>query len=151
MVLHSPIFDFMNSNDRFKSIDTRYTCSHMSCLTAADTVYYATWTALQHHVRTAHPPTCPYPACNGRVFSAQKGLRAHLKLHEHREAEEGIQSSGSDAEDDRDEPPRKKRRGGEVGRDWICDIESCKKDFKSVSILLPQASGALTPSARKRR
>ncbi|KAJ7350372.1 hypothetical protein DFH08DRAFT_108248 [Mycena albidolilacea] len=29
------------------------------------------------------------------------------------------------------EPPRKKRRGGELGRDWKCEFDGCTKDFKS--------------------
>ena len=33
---------------------------------------------------------------------------------------------------DDDEPAAKKRRGGEYGRDWICDFEGCTKDFKLV-------------------
>ncbi|KAJ3524427.1 hypothetical protein NM688_g8565 [Phlebia brevispora] len=117
--------------------EKRYTCSHLSCLTATDTppAYYATWTALQHHTRTAHPPTCPYAECNGKVFGAQKGLRAHLKVHEQREVEKGLRIDESDVEDDPDEPPRKRRRGGIVGRDWICNVEGCRKDFKSKKAL----------------
>lgn len=33
-------------------------------------------------------------------------------------------------------PPWKRRRGGEIGRDWKCDVDDCDKDFKSVSIVL---------------
>jgi hypothetical protein len=33
---------------------------------------------------------------------------------------------------DNDEPATKKRRGGDHGRDWVCDFEGCMKDFKSV-------------------
>ena len=40
----------------------------------------------------------------------------------------------SDAEEE-GQPPRKKRRGGEVGRDWKCEVVGCGKDFKSVSAL----------------
>ena len=36
-----------------------------------------------------------------------------------------------DGEED-DEPAVKKRRGGDHGRDWLCDFEGCTKDFKSV-------------------
>lgn len=28
-------------------------------------------------------------------------------------------------------PPWKRRRGGEIGRDWKCDVDDCDKDFKS--------------------
>lgn len=30
-------------------------------------------------------------------------------------------------------PPKKRRRGGEIGRDWVCEEIDCGKDFKSVS------------------
>ena len=116
-------------------IDKRYTCSHASCIveTTDTPVYYSTWTALQHHMRTSHPPVCPYPSCNGKTFSAQKGLRAHLKIHEQREAESNLTSSDPESDN---EPSRKKRRGGELGRDWVCDVDGCTKDFKSVSRLI---------------
>lgn len=81
-------------------------------------------------MRTAHPPTCPYPECEGRSFSQQKGLRAHLKIHEGREVDGRL--DGEEDAADEDEPAVKKRRGGEHGRDWICDFEGCTKDFKSV-------------------
>ena len=38
------------------------------------------------------------------------------------------------------EPPRKRRRGGEIGRDWKCDVDGCDKDFKSVGIALTSQS-----------
>ena len=82
---------------------------------------------------------CPHPECNGKTFTAQKGLRAHLKIHEQRAVEEDLKAAGSDGEDDSRgdlAPPPKKRRGGEIGRDWICDMEGCTKDFKSVRQLL---------------
>jgi len=48
----------------------------------------------------------------------------------------------SDHEDDAtadqsesDHRPRKRRRGGEVGRDWACDVPGCGKDFKSKKAL----------------
>ncbi|KAF7375899.1 Transcription factor IIIA [Mycena sanguinolenta] len=113
--------------------EKRYTCSHPSCLSAdGDTItYYPTWTALQHHTRTVHPPTCSHVSCNGRIFSSQKGLRAHQKLHEQQTAEASI-----DAMNNVDgEPPLKKRRGGELGRDWKCDVDGCTKDFKSKKAL----------------
>ncbi|KAI0825193.1 hypothetical protein BC628DRAFT_1517671 [Trametes gibbosa] len=115
----------------------RYTCVHKSCLPAEgqDPVYYSTWSALQHHMRTTHPPTCPHPSCNGKTFTQQKGLRAHLKIHAQRDEEgdmdEAVAGSGSGG----DERPRKRRRGGEVGRDWVCDVDGCDKDFKSKNAL----------------
>ncbi|KAH9898532.1 hypothetical protein C8Q73DRAFT_727296 [Cubamyces lactineus] len=115
----------------------RYTCVHKSCLPEEGTepVYYPTWSALQHHMRTAHPPTCPHPSCNGRTFSQQKNLRAHLKVHAQRDQEGDMDDAmvGSDTESA--ERPRKRRRGGEVGRDWVCDVDGCGKDFKSKKAL----------------
>lgn len=106
---------------------------HAACLSArgASPTYFSTWTALQHHTRTAHPPTCGHPTCNGKTFKSHKGLRAHQKLHDQSHVE-GIVGADSDAETDLDEPPKKRRRGGDVGRDWICDVGGCGKDFKSV-------------------
>jgi len=83
----------------------------------------------KHHIRTVHHPTCPYEERAGRMFSAQKGVRAHLKLHEQRVTEEHERAS-SEKEDVA--LPRKCRRGGEVGCVWKCEVEGCTKDFKSV-------------------
>ncbi|KAG6857731.1 hypothetical protein H0H87_004147 [Tephrocybe sp. NHM501043] len=118
------------------TLEQRYTCVQLGCLPEANTAptYYPTWTALQHHIRTAHPPECTHPSCNGRIFASQKGLRAHQKLHEQRDLEEEMVVS--DAEDTHDmQPPRKKRRGGEIGRDWKCSVDDCQKDFKSKKAL----------------
>ncbi|KAJ3777001.1 transcription factor iiia [Lentinula raphanica] len=116
--------------------DKRYTCVHEACLPTVERriVFYPTWTALQHHTRTVHPPACTHSSCKGRVFASQKSLRAHQKLHEQRdeEAQLNFTIAGSDGED---EPSAKKRRGGELGRDWKCDEEGCGKDFKSSKAL----------------
>ncbi|KAL6302221.1 hypothetical protein BKA93DRAFT_737472 [Sparassis latifolia] len=112
----------------------RYTCVHESCLPAEGALptYYPTWSSLQQHMRSAHRPTCPYPSCNGKTFSAQAGLRAHLKIHAQRDAEADLDKMGNGSADEcEDEKPRKRRRGGELGRDWICEIPGCGKDFKS--------------------
>ncbi|ETW80462.1 putative transcription regulator [Heterobasidion irregulare TC 32-1] len=95
--------------------EKRYTCAHPVCLAlpATEPAYFPTWTALQHHIRTAHPPTCPHASCNGRTFASHAGLRAHLKVH-------------ADAD---------RRRGGEVGRDWRCEEDGCWKEFKSKKAL----------------
>lgn len=81
-------------------------------------------------MRAAHPPTCPYPECQGKSFSQQKGLKAHLKIHEGREVDDRLDGEDDGVNDD--EPVVKKRRGGEHGRNWACDFEGCTKDFKSV-------------------
>lgn len=58
-----------------------------------------------------------------------------MKLHEQQEVERVIlEDANDDTADDEDEMgrPKKRRRGGEVGRDWACEEEGCEKDFKSV-------------------
>ncbi|KAI0932343.1 hypothetical protein AcW2_001001 [Taiwanofungus camphoratus] len=119
--------------------EKRYTCVHQTCLPATNqpATYYPTWSALQHHMRTAHPPICPHPSCNGKTFTAQKGLRAHLKLHAERDLETQLEKAVAESadEDEEEERPLKRRRGGEVGRDWICQEAGCSKDFKSKKAL----------------
>ncbi|KAH8110757.1 hypothetical protein DFH11DRAFT_1859986 [Phellopilus nigrolimitatus] len=115
--------------------DRRYICSQLSCTQKETQEYFSTWTALQAHSRTAHPATCPYPSCQGKTFSQHKGLRAHLKLHEQQEVEEALAgaayNNNDDADDEEESRPVKRRRGGEVGREWKCEEEGCVKDFKS--------------------
>ena len=42
---------------------------------------FDTWSALQEHNKTEHPPTCLHPGC-GRVYRTNKGLKRHiLKRH----------------------------------------------------------------------
>ena len=126
----------MKLNDKLE-LDRRYACTHPSCSHEDTLEYFPTWTALQAHTRTAHPATCPYPSCNGKTFTQQKGLRDHLKIHEQREIEDAMNAQvrnelGDDEDDGRE---LKKRRGGEVGRDWRCEEVDCEKKFKSVSII----------------
>lgn len=86
-------------------------------------------------MKSAHPPVCPYPSCDGRTFGSQKGLRGHLKVHEDREIEDQLREDADDEADGGDaenETPAKRRRGGEIGRDWRCSEEACGKAFKSV-------------------
>ncbi|TCD66374.1 Strongly-conserved Zn-finger binding protein (TFIIIA) [Steccherinum ochraceum] len=56
-----------------------------------------------------------------------------------RDIEAGLREGNPDESDtgadDEDEPPQKKRRGGEVGRDFVCEVEGCSKDFKSKKAL----------------
>lgn len=84
-------------------------------------------------MRNNHPPKCPHPSCTGKVFSAQRNLRAHLKLHEQRDREAELSEDEEEELESGSERARKRRRGGEVGRDWICDFEGCDKEFKSVN------------------
>ena len=52
------------------------------------------------------------------------------------EAGLNLDGDGNDGEEaDREQVrPKKRRRGGEMGRDWKCEIEGCGKDFKSVCL-----------------
>ncbi|ETW83575.1 putative transcription regulator [Heterobasidion irregulare TC 32-1] len=133
-------------------VEKRYTCVHPGCLAPvalpalssdpAEPAYFPTWTALQHHIRTAHPPMCPRASCDGRTFASHAGLRAHLKVHADADAEAGEDrgierrdSGGQDSGDDEENRLRKRRRGGELGRDWKCEEDRCGKDFKSKKAL----------------
>ncbi|KAI5123190.1 hypothetical protein M0805_003957 [Coniferiporia weirii] len=120
--------------------ERRYVCAHPSCSEKEEHTFFPTWSALQEHNRAAHPATCPYQSCNGKTFSQQKGLRAHLKLHEQQEVESALemaheQDGAEDADDENDGRPTKRRRGGEIGRDWKCERDGCGKDFKSKKAL----------------
>jgi len=131
--------------------EKRYTCVNPACTSAPESAFYPTWTALQYHIRTVHPPICPHEECVGRVFSSQKGLRAHLKLHEER-ALEDVLSEHEDHSSEEDAPPRKRRRGGELGRDWKCEVEGCTKDFKSVRFATAHVMLLiLTPQFRQKK
>jgi general transcription factor IIIA len=68
-----------------------------------------------------------HTSCNGRTFTTQHNLRAHQKLHERQELETVLAGVETPITAD---SPRKRRRGGELGRDWKCD--KCGKEFKSV-------------------
>ena len=80
---------------------------------------------------------CPHEECAKRIFTSQKGLRAHIKLHEQRTLEDILGEHENGSSEEEDAPPRKRRRGGEVGRDWKCEVEGCTKDFKSVRFFRP--------------
>lgn len=113
--------------------DKRYICTHGSCTPGASTAatYYPTWSALQHHMRVAHPPTCPRPSCHGKTFASPHGLRAHLKIHAQRDMEAEMHVAANSSDEDDEDRPQKRRRGGELGREWVCEVEGCGKDFKS--------------------
>ncbi|EJD52794.1 hypothetical protein AURDEDRAFT_181317 [Auricularia subglabra TFB-10046 SS5] len=116
----------------------RYVCVQPSCIAnGAAPPVFAKWTALQQHMRTAHPPTCPHESCNGRTFASQANLRAHLALHNTRNAEDALhQELDEEDVEDEDEPPRKRRRCDDVvGRDWACPVDGCCKAFKSKKAL----------------
>ncbi|KAF8323697.1 hypothetical protein DL93DRAFT_2049071 [Clavulina sp. PMI_390] len=121
--------------------ENRYACSYESCRTQASgstappsVRYFSTWSDLQRHLREDHPPTCPYPECNGQTFSAQKGLKAHLRIHEGRN-QDILAETGIDEEDADEVPSKRQRRGGEFGREWKCSKGKCDLSFKSKKAL----------------
>lgn len=83
---------------------------------------FPVWSALQAHIRDAHPPTCPHAECEGRMFKSSGRLREHLRVHAEREADIAAGRAVSDTDD---LPPvlaeaggrRKKRRLSEVDDD----------------------------------
>ncbi|KAF9777877.1 hypothetical protein BJ322DRAFT_1094846 [Thelephora terrestris] len=113
--------------------EKRYSCSHQSCVSLPILPFFSTWTKLQAHMRVVHPPMCPYPECHGKTFNQQKGLKAHLKIHEGRDLDSRLGSEEGATNDD--EPSMKRKRGGDHGRDWVCDFEGCTRDFKSKKAL----------------
>lgn len=61
---------------------------HPSCASLpAESRQFGTWTLLQRHNKTVHPPACHHPECDGRVFANSRSLRNHLSLHERDEKE----------------------------------------------------------------
>ena len=83
-------------------------------------------------MRVAHPPTCPHAECKGKTFTAQKGLRAHMKIHEQRNVEVELQAALAENTLDSDnELPKKRRRGGEVDRRAAVQGTATKCDGRS--------------------
>ncbi|KAG8837118.1 Strongly-conserved Zn-finger binding protein (TFIIIA) [Serendipita sp. 400] len=112
----------------------RYMCSAEECQLSGNQ-YFQTWTLLQAHIRTVHPPTCPFTGCEDKTFSSQKNLKAHLRLHEQREDESALEdmidANGSTGRPSSDKKPT----ATEVGRDWHCEWDECTKSFKSKNAL----------------
>ena len=75
--------------------------------------------------------TCEWS--NVRSEENSVSLKGHLKVHADPEIEDGPEKLVEE-----DGRPLKRRRGGEVGRDWACEVEGCTKAFKSVSTLRPE-------------
>jgi hypothetical protein len=106
---------------------------------------FPVWSALQAHIRDAHPPTCPHAECEGRAFKNAGRLREHLRVHAEREADI---AAGHDREDSEDLPPvlaeattrRKKRKLSTISEREIAAL-------KADGTLLPTApSGRSTPA-----
>lgn len=74
-----------------EEVATRYTCSHPS---HAIHPSFPTWSALQSHLKSEHPPQCPHDECGGKTFKSAHKLKDHLKVHALR-AEDHIRRSGS--------------------------------------------------------
>lgn len=142
-------------------IQDRYTCALPHPMPASDPsssaaqdattslLSFPTWSALQAHMRGAHPPTCPYESCNGKVFKNRENLKLHIRRHEEKQrqalAEEGeeaqeIDDGSSDVDDDTDsdhsdagpsQPSAARLRTFVCG--WHPDSEPdpCGKSFKS--------------------
>lgn len=65
--------------------------------------------------------------------------------------DEGEEGAEDGTEDGTEERPKKRRRGGELGRDWVCEEEGCGKDFKSVCVVRIRSSSlVLTRSLQKK-
>lgn len=159
----------------------RYACPYETCRLVSDLStsqptlspstsssirYFSTWSDLQRHLRSDHPPTCPHAECGGQTFTAQKGLRAHMRIHEEKEREkdmldlvvEGTEGVVEGEDEDGDNgntvalegaarrKKKKTRRGGEVGRDWACSVVGCAQAFKSVSALSLHRSYLFQPN-----
>ncbi|BGP17767.1 hypothetical protein JCM10213_001731 [Rhodosporidiobolus nylandii] len=92
---------------------SRYLCLHPACLSLPlSSRQFATWTLLQKHTKSAHPPTCPHAECRGKTFTTNRGLRNHLALHDEDEAEKGgTTTDGEGAKKRR----KRRRRGGATG------------------------------------
>ncbi|PVG04591.1 hypothetical protein CPB86DRAFT_777874 [Serendipita vermifera] len=106
----------------------RYMCAFPECFDSADR-YFQTWSLLQAHIREKHPPSCPHSGCEGKTFSSQKNLKAHLKVHEERAVQETL--VGAMQSDDSEIEHQEAFRHNEINRDWKCDWRDCPKSFKS--------------------
>ncbi|KAF7970429.1 hypothetical protein HWV62_24177 [Athelia sp. TMB] len=61
----------------------------------------------------------------------------YMILHDERDLEEQLDRADEDNESEgEDKRPRKRRRGGELGRDWKCEVAGCEKDFKSKKAMI---------------
>jgi hypothetical protein len=119
----------------------RYVCVTECCIT--DPKYFQTWSLLQAHIRTVHPPTCPNPGCEDKTFASQKNFKAHLKVHEERDIQESLEDA-MDYDKSHDETEGPSKRTIEVGRDWKCEWDSCEKAFKSVCLCVARKADELT-------
>ncbi|GAA5915497.1 hypothetical protein JCM5296_003418 [Sporobolomyces johnsonii] len=89
---------------------SRYVCLHPDCAPLPlSSRQFSTWSSLQSHTKSTHPPKCPYPECDGKTFTTRRGLRVHLVIHEG-DVGDGADLSGDGAESK--QTRRKKRSRG---------------------------------------
>lgn len=60
---------------------------------------FPTWSALQEHNKTMHPPACRYPECKGKTFKTAKTLRKHM-LRRHNHDSEAVHTATDESEVD---------------------------------------------------
>lgn len=129
------------TNSKRKAHYKRHTEAHYTCaLHSQGVLTFPTWSALQAHMREAHPPTCPYPACGGKKFKNRDNLKMHVRRHEQKEAE--LAEAPRDVESGiRWEEPTPAQSTSAMMRSFRCDwqaspgentAKSCTKVFKSL-------------------
>ncbi|CAO1615580.1 unnamed protein product [Sympodiomycopsis kandeliae] len=122
-----------------------YTCALDHGPQSESVLAFPTWSALQSHMKSVHPPTCPYPLCNGKVFKNKENLKLHIRRHQDKEAEmcRNNKDKGQDDEDaenfhlDDDDDDDAEEQSGlhDAIRSFQCDYEAdgqCTKKFKSL-------------------
>lgn len=120
---------------------SRYLCHHPSCLTLPlPSRQYPTWSSLQRHTKTAHPPTCPHPECGGRTFTSNRGLKGHLAGHEkegegERKRKRAAEGKGKGG---------KEREGGRKRRRKVKSSTEEEDTAQETDLDLPSASPAFS-------
>ncbi|SCV74900.1 BQ2448_7929 [Microbotryum intermedium] len=94
---------------------SRYLCIHRDCSSLSlSQRQHATWSALQKHTKTVHPPRCHYSECHGKTFTTNRGLRNHVAtIHEGLTSAEETDANKTTSSRSR----RKRKRRSGRGRD----------------------------------
>jgi len=122
--------------------ETRYICMHASHRLASaegsppgQAPKFPTWSALQAHNKLAHPPACPHPECDGKVFKNTKALKKH-RIAKHLQ---GVTQSFAYEEEDGEEsdewPGNDSHFYAEEEEDE--DEEEEQEEFEEVAIPVP--------------